>query len=82
IITAAGVGLGLAVGLGLCYLQKATGFIQLDETAYYVSEAPIYIIWWQVALVCIATMVVCFLSLLVPTLIVRSIRPVKAIQFR
>lgn len=82
VITAAGVGLGLVLGVGLCLLQQATGFIELDETAYYVSTAPVYIIWWQVALVCVATMVVCFLSLVIPTLIVRSIRPVKAIQFR
>jgi lipoprotein-releasing system permease protein len=82
IISAAGVGLGLVIGLGLCFLQQATGFIQLDETAYYVSTAPVHIIWWQVVLVCLATLVVCFLSLIIPTLIVRSIRPVRAIQFR
>lgn len=82
IITAAGVGFGLVLGLGLCFLQQATGFIQLDESAYYVATAPVDIIWWQVALVCIATMLVCFLALIIPTLIIRSIRPVKAIQFR
>jgi lipoprotein-releasing system permease protein len=82
LITAAGVGLGLVVGLGLCFLQQATGFIQLDESAYYVSTAPVDIIWWQVVAVCVATLIVCFLALVIPTLIVRSIRPVKAIQFR
>jgi lipoprotein-releasing system permease protein len=82
IITAAGVGLGLVIGLGLCFLQQATGFIKLDESAYYVSTAPVEIVWWQVIVVCFATLLVCFLSLIVPTLIVRSIRPVKAIQFR
>lgn len=82
VITAMGVGIGLVVGLGLCYLQQATGFIKLDESAYYVSTAPIHIIWWQVAAVCIGTLIVCFLALIIPTLIVRTIRPVKAIQFR
>lgn len=82
IITAAGVGLGLIIGLGLCYLQNTFGFITLDESAYYVSTAPVEIIWWQVALVCMGTLIVCFLALIIPTLIVRTIRPVKAIQFR
>ncbi len=81
-ITLTGVGAGLIVGLGLCLLQQQTGFIRLDEAAYYVSSAPIHIIWWQVAAICIATILICFLALLVPTLLVRNIQPVKAIQFR
>ncbi len=81
-ITLTGIGTGLLFGLGICLLQQQTGFIRLDETAYYVSSAPVAIIWWQVAAVCAGTMIVCFLSLLIPTLVVRSIQPVKAIQFR
>jgi len=42
----------------------------------------VQIIWWQVVAVCIGTLTVCFLSLILPTLFVRTIRPVKAIQFR
>ncbi len=81
-ITLVGVGSGLIFGVGLCVLQQQTGFITLDETAYYVSTAPVLIIWWQVAAICVATVLVCFASLIIPTLIVRSIQPVKAIQFR
>ena len=54
----------------------------MNEAAYYVSEAPVYIIWWQVVAVCAATLLVCFLALLIPTWLVKTIRPVKAIQFR
>ncbi len=81
-ITIIGVGLGLLIGLGLALLQQYTGFIKLDEAAYYVSAAPVKIIWWEVVLVCVGTVVVCFVSLIVPTLLVRNIQPVKAIQFR
>jgi lipoprotein-releasing system permease protein len=81
-ITLIGVGSGFIGGVGLCILQQKTGFIQLDEAAYYVSSAPILIIWWQVAAICIVTLVVCFVSLIIPTLIVKRIQPVKAIQFR
>jgi lipoprotein-releasing system permease protein len=82
IIAGIGVFIGLVAGLGLCILQQQTGFIKMNEAAYYVSEAPVYIIWWQVVLVCIATLLVCFLALLIPTWFVKTIRPVRAIQFR
>ncbi|MBG9377436.1 ABC transporter permease [Panacibacter sp. DH6] len=82
IISAKGIGLGLVFGLGIGILEYYTGFIKLDETAYYVSSAPVEIIWWQVLLVCAGTLVVCFISLLLPTLFVKTVKPVKAIQFR
>lgn len=82
IISAKGIGFGLLFGLGIGLLQQYTHFIKMPEAEYYVSYAPVEIIWWQVALVCLGTLVVCFLSLLLPTLFVRTIKPVKAIQFR
>jgi lipoprotein-releasing system permease protein len=82
IISCTGIGIGFLVGIGIALLQQYTGFIRLDETAYYVSVAPVNIIWWEVFAVCGLTLVVCFLSLILPTIFVRSIQPVKAIQFR
>ena len=81
-ITLTGAGAGFLFGVGLCLLQQHTGFITLNESAYYVSVAPVKLIWWQVIAVCAGTVVVCFLSLILPTLLVKSVQPVKAIQFR
>ncbi len=81
IISSRGILIGLFCGLGICLLQQYTGFIRLDESAYYVSKAPVLIIWWQIAAVCAATLLVCMLALLLPTLIIKTIKPVKAIQF-
>ena len=82
IITLVGIFFGVILGLGLLYLQKATGFIKLKEEAYYMSEAAVKIVWWQVLLVCAFTFLVSLLILMIPTYIVKKVKPVKAIQFR
>jgi lipoprotein-releasing system permease protein len=70
------------LGLGLLYLQKATGFIKLKEEAYYMNEAAVKIVWSEILLVCLATFFVSVLVLTIPTLIIKRVKPVKAIQFR
>ena len=82
LITITGIVIGAAVALGLLWLQQATGFIKLKEEAYYMSTAAVKIVWWQVAAICLGTLFVCFLVLTIPTLLVKKIQPVKAIQFR
>lgn len=82
VITVAGIGIGFVAGIGICLVQQYTGIIKLDESAYYVSEAPIYIIWWQVFAVCAGTTLVCYMALIIPTWIIKRIQPTRAIQFR
>jgi lipoprotein-releasing system permease protein len=82
IITFAGVVIGTLLALGLLYLQMKTGFIRLKEEAYFMETAIVEIVWWQVAMVIIGTLLISILILLIPSLLVRKIQPIKAIRFR
>lgn len=76
-----GMVVGNVLGIGLCIAQQQFGLIKLPEESYYVSVAPVKIdILWILGLN-ICTFVVSLVFLVIPSLIVARIRPIKAIRF-
>lgn len=76
-----GIGIGSILGLGLCYLQKQFGWIQLDESAYFIKKLPVEFNTYQIILVLLGTAIISYVSFLIPTLWIKKIAPAKAIKF-
>lgn len=81
-ITLLGMFWGNLLGLGFCFLQDKFHFIRLKEADYYLSYAPIKMNWLAVAGINAGTLLITVLFLLLPSLVVSKIAPVKAIQFK
>ena len=72
---------GNIVGIGIVLLQKYTGFITLDPQTYYVSEAPMELNLPLVALINIATLLICVFVLIAPSYLISHIHPAKSIRY-
>jgi lipoprotein-releasing system permease protein len=73
--------IGTVVALLLLWLQDRTGFITLDESAYFVDKAAVKIIPWQIFAIVTGTIASSFLMLLIPSWLVKKISPVQSIRF-
>ena len=78
-----GVGLfwGNLIGILLCLFQDRFGLITLDEASYYVKVVPINLDIAHILLLNTGTLFFCFLMLLLPSMVVSRIQPLKAIRF-
>jgi lipoprotein-releasing system permease protein len=76
-----GIAIGTFIGIGLGLLQQQFGWIQLDETAYFISSLPVKINPIEIVWVILGTAVISYLSFLIPTLWIHKISPAKAIHF-
>ena len=72
---------GNLIGLGLLFIQKYFKLFPLNPQTYYVTEVPVYIGWEYILAVNIGTLTLCVLMLLIPSIIISKISPVKAMKF-
>ena len=76
-----GIAIGSFIGIGLSLLQYHTGWIQLDETAYFMKTLPIKMVPLQIIMVIIGTLIISYISFLIPTIWINKISPAKTIRF-
>ena len=72
---------GNLIGLGLLFAQKYFGFIKLDKSTYYVSQAPVYLSLDYILGVNLGVIICCVLIMIIPSYLIRKISPVEAIKF-
>lgn len=81
LVTLVGIAIGTGFSVALIGLQQKYGIVKLKEEEYYMNVAAVQLDWGQVALVVGCTLLLSVLVLLIPSLIVRKIRPIQAIRF-
>jgi len=77
-----GLILGNLLGLGLGFLQYYTHVFSLDQSSYYLSYVPIEFHFSDVLLLNVATLLICLVVLVLPSMLVSRISPLKAIRFK
>jgi lipoprotein-releasing system permease protein len=77
-----GLLLGNLLGLGLGFLQHYTHIFKLNQTSYYLAYVPIEFHLTDILLLNLATLVICLIVLIVPSMLVSRVSPLKAIRFK
>ena len=82
IIISKGLLIGNMIAITLCFIQDKLKVIPLDPENYYMSYVPISWHWPTFLYVNIATIVLVGLIVILPTLSVLKISPVKALKYK
>jgi lipoprotein-releasing system permease protein len=80
-LIAKGLFFGNLLGLGICFLQDQFKIIKLNPHDYYMSFVPISWHWEIVIILNLLTFLVVTVVLLIPTMVISRINPIKAIRF-
>ncbi len=80
-LTGKGMIWGNIAGIGLCLIQYYTGFIKLDASSYYVDRVPIEINLLSLLLLNLGTLIATIAMIVIPSIVISRISPVKAIRF-
>lgn len=65
----------------LIFIQQQFGLITLDPQIYYVEQVPLLINWSYVLLINVSTLLISICVLVLPSLLISRINPIKSIRF-
>ncbi len=72
---------GNLIGLALCLIQKEFQFVKLNSDTYYVDFVAINMNWLYILYLNLGTFFICSIMLLLPTLIITKLTPIKTLKF-
>ncbi len=79
------IGLGLifgnAIGILLCVLQKSFHLVKLPVESYYVSYVPVNFSWQIILLVNTGALVSCMAMLIIPSMFISAISPIRTLRY-
>ncbi len=75
-----GMIIGNVISILIIFLQNKTGFIKLDPESYYISELPFDFNFSSILFLNIGVLVLCFLMLIIPSLIITKISPSESVK--
>lgn len=80
-LTGRGMLLGNVLALLLGGLQYKFKLIALDASSYYMDTVPVHFDWFYWLLLNVGVLVISVFMLVVPTMLISKIKPIKAIRF-
>lgn len=80
-ITLYGLLWGNLFALSLIWIQKTFGIIPLPPESYFLDQVPVSIGITEILAVNVVTLIVCFSMMIIPSLVIKYISPVRAIRF-
>ena len=63
------------------FLQKRFHLISLDETIYFMNSVPVKFDFYSMFLINLGTIIICYIVLIIPTILISKISPSKSIRF-
>jgi lipoprotein-releasing system permease protein len=72
---------GNLIGLGICLIQKYFEILKLDQSSYYLTAVPVNLSFYNLLGLNVVTCLVILLILIIPSVVISRISPVKAIKF-
>ena len=72
---------GNIIGIGICLLQRYTGFMELDQSSYFLNTVPINLNALHIISLNLGTALAVTGMLIIPSMIISRISPAKAIRF-